>query len=237
MNLFSQGNFGLTYASRWGLMYFREIGPKKLAISEYPHKSYRNAILYACSSAVYKGSRRKDLAVYFLKFMASETFNRGIISNPDGLPPSPKFAYEEEYSRPLEHPNEWGLHDQIRDVVNEIAIPRSYSPYIQTSVFARYEANAMASLLADQISVDDALNELVVTIETDMARFAGESENLKEKYEKQLQDQEEIERLRRKGEFVPLKLISNPFYRRYYVDMGWSLPEGDEAETLALSVK
>jgi len=237
MNLFAQGNFGLTFASRWGLMYFREIGPKKLAISEYPHKSYRNAILYACSSAVYKGSKHKDLAVYFLKFMASETFNKGIISNPDGLPPSPKFAYSDEYSRPVDHPNEWGLHDQIRDVVNEIAIPRSYSPYIQSSVFARHEKNAMDSLLADQISVDDALNELVVSIEKDMIRFTNESERLKTMYGKQLQDQKEIERLRLEGKMVPLHLITNPFYRRYYVDQGWSLPEGDETETLALSVK
>jgi multiple sugar transport system substrate-binding protein len=226
INLFSQGNFGLTFASRWGLMYFREVGPKKLAISEYPHKMYRNAILYACSSAVYKGSKHKDLAVYFLKFMASETFNRGIIDNPDGLPPSPKFAYGDAYSYPPEYPNEWGLHDQIRDVVNEIAIPRSYSPYIQSSVFARYEKNAMDGLLADQISVEDALNELAISIEMDMARFAGESKSLKAKYEKQLEDQEEIERLRREGKMVPLHLITNPFYRRYYVDQGWSLPEG-----------
>ena len=51
------------------------------------------------------------------------------------------------------------------------------------------------------------------------------------------QNQEEIDRLRRDGKLVPLDLITNPFYRRYYVDQGWSLPEGDKAETLALSVK
>jgi multiple sugar transport system substrate-binding protein len=232
MYLFSQGNFGLTFAGRWGMMYFREVGPKKLSISEYPHRSYRNAILYACCSAVYKGSKHKDLAVYFLKFMASDAFNKGIVEDPDGLPPSPKFAYGEEYSHPADHPNEWGLHDQIRDVANEIAIPFSYSRYIQKTVFARHEKNAMDNLLADQISVEDALNELVVSIETDMVRFADESKSLKPKYEKQLQDQKEIERLRREGELVPLHLITNPFYRRYYVDQGWSLPEGREGSTI-----
>ncbi len=225
MHLFSQGNFGIAFASRWGLMYFREVGPPKLSISEYPHRSYRNTLIYASCSAVYKGSKHKDLAIYFLKFMASDAFNRGIVDNPDGFPPVPKFAYEEAYSYPPEHPNEWGLHDKLRDVANEIAIPRSYSLFIQGNMLLRLEKNAMDSLLADQISVDDALEQLVVSIEKDMLRFTNESESLKAKYEKQLKDQKEIEKLREEGEMVPLHLITNPFYRKYYVDQGWSLSE------------
>jgi multiple sugar transport system substrate-binding protein len=228
MNLFAQGNFGIAFASRWGLMYFREIGPQKLSISEYPHQSYRNTFLYASCSAVYKGSKHKDLAVYFLKFMASDTFNRVIVEGTDGFPPVPKFTYEEAYSFPAEYPNEWGLHDKLRDVANEIAIPRSYSLFIQGNMLLRLEKNAMDSLLANRISVDDALSNLALSIEKDMVRFTNESEMLKGKYEKQLKDQKEIECLRREGELVPLHLISNPFYRRYYVDQGWSLPEGGE---------
>ncbi|MBL4575468.1 MAG: extracellular solute-binding protein, partial [Opitutaceae bacterium] len=121
MHLFSQGNFGIVFASRWGVMYFREIGPQRLSISEYPYSSYRNTLLYSSASAVYKGSKHKDLAVCFLKFMASDAFNRGIVGNSEGFPPLPKYAYEEAYSYPPEHPNEWGLHDRLRDVANEIA--------------------------------------------------------------------------------------------------------------------
>jgi hypothetical protein len=214
------------------MMYFREVGLKKLSISEFPHKTYRNSILYACGSAVYKGSKHKDLALYFLKFMASDAYNEGIIENPDGLPPSPKFAYGETFSHPVDYPNEWGLHDQIRDMANEMAIPRSYSPYLQMRTLIRKEKNAMDSLLASRITVDDALKKLAITIEMDMMRFADESERTKAKYEKQLQNQQEIERLRQEGEMVPLHLITNPFYRRYYVDQGWSLPEGGEVNPM-----
>jgi hypothetical protein len=63
-----------------------------------------------------------------------------------------------------------------------------------------------------------------------MERTAGESPRLTAKYEKGLRDQVEIDRLRSEGELVPLELISNPFYRQYYVKQGWSLPEGDEEE-------
>jgi multiple sugar transport system substrate-binding protein len=237
MYLFSRGNYGITFAGRYGLMFFREVGPQRLSVSEFPHRSYRNAALYACSSAVYKGSEHKDLAVYFLKFMASDAYNKGIVENPDGLPPSPRFAHNKAFSHPTDYPNEWGLHDQIRDMVDEIGIPFAYSPFIQMSALSRHEKNAKDSLLADRISVDDALNELVVSIEKDMIRYTNESERLKAKYDKGLEDQKEIKRLREEGKLVPLDLITNPFYRRYYVDQGWSLPEGDKAETLALSVK
>ncbi len=237
MYLFSQGNYGITFAGRYGMMFFREVGPKKISVSEFPHQKYRNAFLYACGSAVYKGSKHKDLAIYFLKFMASDAYNQGIIENPDGLPPSPKFAHQEAFSYPVEHPNEWGLHDQIRDMASEIGIPFAYSPFIQMSTFSRLEKNALDSLLADRISVEDALNDLAVSIEKDMVRFISESQRLKTVYEERLKDQKEIEKLRQRGEMVPLHLITNPFYRRYYVDQGWSLPEGNDDELVALSIE
>ena len=224
--LFSQGNFGMIFAGRYATIYFREVGPKKLSISEFPHKSYRNAVSFSRSAAVYKGSKHKNLAVYFLKFMASHVYNKEIAEYPDGLPPSPKFAYGEAFSHPVEYPYEWSLHDQIRDVVNEIGISFSYSPFLQMNTLIRYERDAMNSLLADRISVEQALDGLANTIKKDMVRFTNESERMKAKYEKQLQNQKEIEKLRREGELVPLHLISNPFYRKYYVDQGWSLPEG-----------
>ena len=226
INLFAQGNFALTMGGQFSLMYYREVGPTNLSIIEFPHKTYRNTMLYACSSAVYKGSKQKDLAVYFLKFMASDTFNRGIIEDPDGLPPVPKYAFEETYSHPVDYPNEWGLHDELRDALMDLGIPFSYSPFIQASTVTRRHSIAFSNLLADRLSIEDALNELAVSIEQEMVRYMTESKGLKEKYEKQLQNQAEIERLRLEGELVPLKLISNPFYRQYYLDMGWSLPEG-----------
>jgi ABC-type glycerol-3-phosphate transport system substrate-binding protein len=233
MFLFSQGNFGIIFGGRYGLIYFREVGPKNLSISELPHKTYPNTILYATYSAVYKGSKHKDLAVYFLKFMASDTYNEGIVEDPDDLPPSPKFAYGETFSHPPDYPNEWGLHDQIRDMGTEIAIPFSYSPYIQKSTLDRNVQDTMDSLLAARISVEESLNELAFSTEKDMVRFTNESENLNAKYEKQLEDQKTIETLRQEGKLVPLHLITNPFYRKYYVDQGWSLPEGGEVSPTA----
>jgi multiple sugar transport system substrate-binding protein len=227
--LFSKGNFGINFAGRHGLMFFRDVGPEKLSISEFPHRGYRNSLLFASGPAIYKGSKHKDIALYFLKFMASDIYNQAIVEDPDCLPPSPRFAYGKAFEKPVNYPNEWGLHEQIRDMVNEIAISFSDSPYVQKSTYGRYINNAMHNMLADRVSIGDALDKLVISLENDMVRFVNESEELNAKYEKQVEDQKEIDRLRQVGEIIPLHLIVNPFYRRYYVDQGWSLPDGREA--------
>ncbi len=223
--LFSKGNFGMIFAGRYGLIYFREVGPERVSISEFPHQTYRNILSFARSSTVYKGSKHKDLAVYFLKFMASDVYNQSIVEDPDGLPPSPKFAYGKTFSHPEAYPNEWGLHDQIRDVVTERGVSFSYSPFLQMNSLFRYERDTMDSVLADRISIDKALDELANTIKGAMMKFANKSERLTVKYKKQLENQEEIERLHAEGKMIPLSLITNPFYQRYYVDQGWSVPE------------
>ena len=71
----------------------------------------------------------------------------------------------------------------------------------------------------------EALEILVESINADMIRKVNESPELVKRYENALKDQAEVEHLRAAGEMVPLHLITNPFYRRYYVDQGWSLPE------------
>ncbi len=221
--LFSQGNFGLLFAGRWALMYFREIGPEKLSVSGTPYQSFRNAALGYGASAVYKGSKNKDLAYYFLKFMASPAFNKEIIRNSDGLPPVPTYATLKEFSQPEQYPGEWGLHDRFREVAEEIAISFSYCPFIPLRITERYEQAALDKFLMDRMSAKEALKEAADRIEKDILHFVSQSVRLKKKYERLLWNQKEIERLRAAGEMVPLELITNPFYRRYYVEKGWSL--------------
>ncbi|MBL4574771.1 MAG: extracellular solute-binding protein [Opitutaceae bacterium] len=225
--LFSQGNYGLLFAGRWALMYFREIGPEKLSISEIPYQSFRNTTFGYGASTIYKGSKNKDLAYYFLKFMASPAFNKEIIRNADGLPPVPEYATVKEFSKPEQYPEEWGLHDRFREVAEEIAISDSYCPFIPQRMAERYEQAALDKFLMNRMSAKEALKDAAERIENHILGFVSQSERLEKKYRKLLQDQQEIDRLRAAGEMVPLELITNPFYRRYYVEKGWSLPVDD----------
>ena len=108
----------------------------------------------------------------------------------------------------------------------EIAILRSESPFILLDTISRLEKNAFEKFVAGRASAEKVLRDCAERIEKEMKRNVEKSSTLSLQYEKGLRDQEEIERLRSEGELVPLELIANPFYRRYYVEMGWSLPEG-----------
>jgi multiple sugar transport system substrate-binding protein len=226
IHLFANGNYGLMGGGRWGFMFFREIGLKNLSVSEPPYDKFRNADFGFGAPVIYEGSIKKEAAYYFMKFLASEDYNMGIVRNSDGLPPIPKYTRTEEFLHPPDHPNEWGLHERIRQIAEEIAIVRSESPYILSDTVERLEKNSFQKFVAGRISAKEVLRDCAERIEKEIVRNAGKSEKLSLQYEKGLRNQEEIERLRKEGELVPLNLITNPFYRRYYVEMGWSLPEG-----------
>jgi ABC-type glycerol-3-phosphate transport system substrate-binding protein len=226
IHLFTKGSYGLMPGGRWGLMYFREIGFKNLSVSEPPHDGFRNADLGFGALAVYEGMKDKQAAHYFMKFLASEDYNMGIVKNADGLPPIPKYTRTEEFLHPPDHPSEWGLHERIRQIAEEIAIVRSESPFILLNTINRLEKNSFEKFVAGRASAEEVLLDCAGRIEKEMERNIGKSSELSVLYEEGLCDQEEIERLREEGELVPLHLITNPFYRRYYVKMGWSVAEG-----------
>ena len=108
----------------------------------------------------------------------------------------------------------------------DIAIGESYCPFVLLKPIIRYDTDAIDKILAGRSSVSEALQLAAEFVEKDIQRNIQEDEELRLLYEKSVADQAEIERLRAAGELVPLELIPNPFYRRYYVEKGWSLPDG-----------
>ncbi len=224
--LFRAGNFGLLAMGRWGLMHFRKVGPKKLAVCELPNGGFRNTFISYGAGVIYKGSPNKDLAGYLLKFYASDVYNNQIVENADALPPIPAYTEKETFLNPPDYPNEWGLHGRIREMTMDLGIAETYCPFVLLKPVSRYDLDATNKILADRASISEALELAAEFIEKDIQRKIQENEKLRLLYEKSIKDQAEIERLRNVGKLVPLELISNPFYRRYYVEMGWSLPEG-----------
>jgi multiple sugar transport system substrate-binding protein len=234
-HLFSEGRYGMMTGSRWGLLVIRKIGPKKLSISEFPNGGFRNAVAYYGAAAIYAGSKHKDLAAYLLKFMASEEFNMHIVRSGDGLPPVAKYIETEEFLRPKDFPNEWNVHSRIREIITEITMPLPSSPFVAMLSVTRIEKNAFDKFSSDLSDAKESIRFAAEMINAEMKRAAGESPKLAVKYEEGLKNQAEIERLRSEEQLVPLHLITNPFYRRYYVEQGWSLPEGDEEELTVAS--
>ena len=72
---------------------------------------------------MYEGSKNKELAAYFFKFLASDRYNELMVDGADALPPVPAFAYGEAFTHPPDYPQEWGLHEPFREQALTTGIP------------------------------------------------------------------------------------------------------------------
>ena len=204
--------------------------PLRLGSCEPPHLYLPNVRVGTRAAMVYSGSDDKDLALYFLEFLASPEYNAQIIRDADGLPPVPAYAAGEAYLTPEVDPargvyaeTEHGVHEAMLRDVQTIAITGSYSPFVLFTVidteFEDYrevvmndlrgadEAAAMAAARARR-RFDEALSRL----EPDDPRRAL--------YAEWSEDQQTIDALKTRGAKIPASLIRNPFYLTYYESIG-----------------
>jgi multiple sugar transport system substrate-binding protein len=108
--LFNSGNYAMYRSGRYALIQLREFslerrkdgkGPLRLRASEPPHGGFPNTSTGTRAAAVYKGGKHKDLAKYFLAYLASEAYNMNIVRDADALPPNPAFTTIAAYRQPL----------------------------------------------------------------------------------------------------------------------------------------
>ncbi len=221
IQLFRQGRYALLTAARYSLVQLRDGEPMKLAARPLPHGGFPNGLLGSGSVGIYAKSEHKDLAAYLLKFFASETYNMSVVHSSDSMPPVPRFADTEAYRRPVDFPGEWGVHEMISDVM-EIGITTCASPFVLPSATNRIESEFRLAALADVYTPEEAMALTERFINREIELNVSKNPTLAAKYTRLLEDQAEIDRLRAAGELVPLELITNPFYRRYYVAQGWA---------------
>lgn len=221
IQLFTQGRYAMLTAARYSLVQLRQISDMRLGARATPYESFPNSLLGTGSVGIYKRSRHKDLAAYLLEFFTTETYNMQVVRSADSMPPIPKYAETEAYMRPSGHPGEWEVHKVMADLMT-IAIPPSVSPFVLPSTVNRIESGFRLGVMAGVYTPEEgaALAEEFVNREIELN--VRKNPRLKQLYDQLQQDQENIDQLKAKGEMVPLELITNPFYRRYYVARGWA---------------
>lgn len=228
--LFNRGNLAMLYAGRFALIQVRKFdairasrgeAPLNLAMVEPPHGGFPNTNIYARGAAVYKGSAYPEYARLFLSFLASEEYNMQVVEDADALPPNPAYARIEAYLHPVQYPREVELHAPFVRMADEIAIENSYSPFVEDQTFMRLQTEAVAALLANRMTAEQAAQSLAEKVNAEIARTVAENPALAERYETAVIHQKQIDALRAAAEMVPAGLISNPYYRIYYDRMGW----------------
>jgi multiple sugar transport system substrate-binding protein len=222
IQLFARGRYAMLTAARYSLVQLRQAPPMELVARPLPHGGFPNSLPGTGSVGIYTKSAHPELAAYLLKFFASETYNMSVVHSADSMPPVAKYAETEAFLRPPDFPNEWGVHGVMADMM-DMAIPMGASPFVLPSSANRIEAEFRLGVMADIYSPDEGVALAERFINREIELNVSKDPALAAKHKKLLADQAEIERLRAAGEPVPLELITNPFYRRYYVAQGWAV--------------
>lgn len=223
--LFNAGTYAMVTTGRWALIQMRDFGKIDLTVSNPPYAKFPNTLITTRAAAIYAGSKNPELAYYFLKFLASEEYAAHIVRDADALPSDPKFAQTEAYLRPPEHPNEWAVHEGYARAATSTAISASYSPFVVPARVTRILNNIESGFAAGIYTAEKAAHLAARQINGEMQRTLREQPELKRDFEQRVARQKAIEERRARGEQVPLDWIENPFYRKYYEEMGWASAE------------
>ncbi len=221
IHLFAQKNYALLRGARWNLIFLRDMEPIRYDVVEPPHFSYPNAEISAGTIGVYTGSKNAELASYFLRFLASAKFNNFIVESGDSLPPNPLYTQTEAFRHPKDYPNEGKSHIAFAEAIQTIGITRDTGVYITKETGDRIARDAWESFEAGLKTARQATKDAADEINREIMASVNSSPLVRERYEKALEDQKEIDRRKKEGLPIPASLISNPFYLKYYNDKGW----------------
>lgn len=221
LQLFHQGSYAMVNCGRYALVQFRQFGPMELAVVEPPNGGFPTVSTATRAAAIYSGSKHKDLAINFLKFLASKDYNSQVVDDADALPPNPLYTRDEAFSHPARFPTEWECHDPWPKL-QEIAIGPEFSDFVPSSTVWRLVALYQDRYMNDQCTAEQAVHDLAVEINAEIQRTLEENPVLRPRYQQMLALQREIEQLRQGGRTVAVEWIDNPFHREYYRFKGWS---------------
>ncbi|MEM1107823.1 MAG: ABC transporter substrate-binding protein [Planctomycetota bacterium] len=234
--LFQTGQYGIIMRGRWGLIRVRQFeNPPNVSVSLPPtvDGGLQNLVMGSRRAGIYKGSKHKDLAALFLAYLASEPYSAQIVKSADALPPLPSLAETEEFIRPADFPNEWGVHDPIDQAARRVGIAGLSSPFVPTSYIVREVSIARDHVMTNNPvkTPERAVADCVLAINQEIARDVAADPNKQALYDELTETQARIDAYRAEGRPVPLEWITNPFYRWYYVQQGWAVAPEETAQS------
>lgn len=224
--LFREQRLGLLYSGRYMLIQLREFarqgrsGAMRLGVTEPPHGGFRNTRTTVRGAGIYSGGKHIDDAERFVEYLSSERYNQMIIDDADALPPNPAYVNSESFLRPPDWPNEWGVHEKFVEAMHDTAIAGVYSEFILSTEAERISNRFVEEYENGLISPDVAARETARLVDARIARNVQQNPSLNQLFEERVAMQKQVDRYLAAGEPVPLHLIKNPFYLRYYAAKG-----------------
>lgn len=193
----------------------RKAAPIRLANSLFPQYGFKNMLVAARASAVYKGSRHKEEAKLFLEFLSSREYNELIAASSDGLPPNPAFVEADPaLLAPAEWKNEGKTHLNELRWGRELALPPPQSPYdlLQRDMLSY----AYEKFVGGLATAEAALTEAAAMVDREIHNTAESSDMLRREYAEAVKLQKKIDAYKKEGKKIPAEWIANPFHLVYY---------------------
>ena len=251
LQAFERGDFLLFEGGRYHLIQFRasnklrvETGrePLRLGSIPAPYKVLQNSAVAPRAAAIYYGSPHRDLAAYFLQFLASEAYNALIVHDADGMPPNPVYTDSEAFLRPAEQPElgiypqtEWGVHEAYRANLMGDAISRAYSPFLLYTVAQRERGTVEGYVMSNadlgfDAAADQASSRIRRLFKEAVSRMDPEDPR-RAQFAELTELQRRIDARKEAGRKIPRSWIKNVFYERYYEHIGMIEEDEMAAET------
>lgn len=135
-------------------------------------------------------------------------------------------AFDKAYndSMPV-YRSEWGLHQKFLYMMDHVALPSDLTPFAVPDTVTLEIKNAEDEFINARSTAEASATRATQRINDEIQRTLDENPELKTRYDQLCADQKQIDELRSAGKKVPAKLITNPFYLRYYRVQGWLAEE------------
>ena len=187
-----------------------------ISTSQMPMYEFKNMPLAVRPLILYKGSKNKDLAKLFFRFLASREYSEHIIKSGDGLPPIPEYAMDNpDFLNPLEYPNEGNLHANELKWATTIAYGMPYTPY-RSAEGGNWMMESMSRYFNGLDTAEEAAAYGKRRYDESISTTLRNNPTLKKRWEEACAIQQRIDSYKAEGRKIPARWIKNPFYLDYY---------------------
>ena len=190
--LFLAGRFAMHYGGRWNQIAWRRANaerarngqaPFRYGVVGLPRHRRRASRFVARATAINQHGKRRDDALQFLRFLASEPYCRDINMSADGVSAVRRYAQTVDQVWNPEYPAEKECDAEWLKLM-EYAVGMETSPFVIPDEANRIANEAISALQAGQLDPETAADDMAARINAKILDNVQRFDHLRREYEK-----------------------------------------------------
>jgi multiple sugar transport system substrate-binding protein len=183
ITLFGAKRAACALGGRWWLCVFRlsEYKSLRLGAAESPYGTVHTFAGYGKATCINKHSPRRYEALKFLAHLHSETHNRLINRQADGVGPVMKYTQDDTFLHDPDYPNE--DFNQVWRDIQSVAVPEQVSPFMNGAVLQRLMKDQLDLIKSGDRSAEQAMREAARLVNERIEENLRNSPDLRRQYD------------------------------------------------------